>query len=550
MAAAGAGVIIPRTGFPAPPAALPGQEIRLAAYDRGRTSRACLRRYGWEVSAEPVFPPVSRLRRLWTVLDWTAAAVCAVIVFGVLTHAGIHTRLGMGLRAVTWPLVLVLALGLAFPVTIRHKAPVRALAIVLACCVILLVIGASLTAGPFLPLCLVLYVVATTCRRTVAIVGLAGALVLLVVQGTISHFTGVGPGDSVGAALVLVIVWTAGYAVQQRRTYLTHLRDRAASDAVTRERLRIARELHDVVAHSMTVVTVQAGFGEYVFDRQPAEARAALSAIQAVSREALGEMQRLLCVLRQPGTEPVPGNPADPPDPAGQEGRAGPEETAEAAQPARARIPRPAAPLAPAPGLASLDRLVQRIAGAGVTVTVERTGTVRALPAGLDLSAFRIVQEALTNVVKHSGADRGQVLLGYGPRDLLIEVTDHGPAVPAPVAAAAPAGAAAGLPAGGTALAAATIPAAGGQRAGHGIVGMRERVGLCGGEFSAAPRPGGGYVVRARLPLGPAGSGGLGAGAGPGVPESRCHGVKWRGVQESRRHGAKWRGVQGGRRHG
>ena len=312
MAAAGAGVIIPRTGFPAPPAALPGQEIRLAAYDRGRTSRACLRRYGWEVSAEPVSPPVSRLRRLWTVLDWTAAAVCAVIVFGVLTHAGIHTRLGMGLRAVTWPLVLVLALGLAFPVTIRHKAPVRALAIVLACCVILLVIGASLTAGPFLPLCLVLYVVATTCRRTVAIVGLAGALVLLVVQGTISHFTGVGPGDSVGAALVLVIVWTAGYAVQQRRTYLTHLRDRAASDAVTRERLRIARELHDVVAHSMTVVTVQAGFGEYVFDRQPAEARAALSAIQAVSREALGEMQRLLCVLRQPGTEPVPGNPADP----------------------------------------------------------------------------------------------------------------------------------------------------------------------------------------------------------------------------------------------
>ena len=316
------------------------------------------------------------------------------------------------------PAVLI-ALGLAFPVTIRRKAPVRALAIVLAGCVVLLVVGASLTRGPFLPLCLVLYVVATTCRRPVAVAGLAGALALLVVQGVISHFTGIGPGDAVGAALVLIIVWTVGYAVQQRRTYLAHLRDRAASDAVTRERLRIARELHDVVAHSMTVVTVQAGFGEYVFDSQPAEARAALGAIQAVSREALGELQRLLCVLRQPETDTASGAPAAPTGPVTAAAA-----TAEAAGhspdgPARARRARPEAPLAPAPGLASLDRLVQRTAGAGVTVTVERTGTVRALPAGLDLSAFRIVQEALTNVVKHSGADRCQVRLGYGPSDLL-----------------------------------------------------------------------------------------------------------------------------------
>ena len=98
---------------------------------------------------------------------------------------------------------------------------------------------------------------------------------------------------------MLTIVWMVGYLVQQRRTHMAAVRDRAASDAVTRERLRIARELHDVVAHSMTVVTVQAGFGEYVFDSQPDEARAALGAIQAVSREALGEMQRMLCVLRQ-----------------------------------------------------------------------------------------------------------------------------------------------------------------------------------------------------------------------------------------------------------
>jgi signal transduction histidine kinase len=470
------------------------------------------------VSAEPASPPFRRLGRLWTVLDWTAAAVCAVIIFGVLVHAGeAHPGFGVGRGVAAWPLVLLIALGLAFPVTIRRRAPLRALAIVLAGCVVLLVVGASLTAGPFVPLCLVLYVVATTCRRPVAVAGLAGALALLVVQGIISHFTGIGPGDSVGAALFLVIVWTVGYAVQQRRTYLAHLRDRAASDAVTRERLRIARELHDVVAHSMTVVTVQAGFGEYVFDSQPAEARAALGAIQAVSREALGEMQRLLCVLRQPETDSAPGAPAGV--------AAAAAATAEAAEhgpdpetgPARGHWPRPAAPLAPAPGLASLDRLVQRTAGAGVTVAVERTGSVRALPAGLDLSAFRIVQEALTNVVKHSGADRCQVRLDYRPSDLFIEVTDHGAAAPVAVGPAAAAGAArlngapvkaalaAGTgtigpgPIGAGPIGPGTIGTA--QRAGHGIVGMRERVSLCGGQFSAAPRPGGGFVVRARLPL-------------------------------------------------
>ena len=288
--------------------------------------------------------PFRRLRRLWTVLDWTAAAVCAVIVIGVLIHTG-HVRYGVSVRAATWPLVVLIALGLAFPVTIRRKAPIRALAIVLACCVVLLVVGASLTSGPILPLCLVLYVVATTCRRNLAVAGLAAALALLVLQGLLFRLTGFGPGDSVGGALFLIIVWTVGYAVQQRRTYLAHLRDRATSDAVTRERLRIARELHDVVAHSMTVVTVQAGFGEYVFDSQPAEARAALGAIQAVSREALGEMQRMLCVLRQQEADTAPADPAQPADPPADAGRP--------ARPGRRRRPgwrRAGQPASAAPG--------------------------------------------------------------------------------------------------------------------------------------------------------------------------------------------------------
>jgi signal transduction histidine kinase len=294
------------------------------------------------------------------------------------------------------------------------------------------------------------------------------------------HFNGQGSGNAIGAALVLTIFWMVGYLVQQRRTHMAHVRDRAATDAVTRERLRIARELHDVVAHSMTVVTVQAGFGEYVFDSQPDEARAALRAIQAVSREALGEMQRMLCVLRQTdgdiaadaeqaeaelaghesaatGTSTVTGPAAD-----------GTTVPVDRTRPARIR---PAAPLAPAPGLANLDRLVERTAGAGVTVTVERIGQPRGLPASLDLSAFRIVQEALTNVVRHAGGAAATVVLRFEPDALALEVVDAGNGAPT------------------------SSPAAG-----RGLVGVRERVQVLGGSLEVGPLAGGGFRVAARLP--------------------------------------------------
>jgi signal transduction histidine kinase len=294
------------------------------------------------------------------------------------------------------------------------------------------------------------------------------------------------------------------------------VRDRAASDAVTRERLRIARELHDVVAHSMTVVTVQAGFGEYVFDSQPDEARAALGAIQAVSREALGEMQRMLCVLRQTdgdiaaadaelaAQEPAAAGLPESEIPAALAGPATDGTSVPAGQ-LRAPRFRPAAPLAPAPGLANLDRLVERTAGAGVTVTVERIGEPRSLPASLDLSAFRIVQESLTNVVKHSGADRCHVVLEYSADSLLIEVTDPGAGVPtlaaAPTGVAAPARIAGVSVGTGAAVRPLARVSSGPDRAGHGILGMRERVSLCGGDLHALPRPDGGFVVRARLPF-------------------------------------------------
>jgi signal transduction histidine kinase len=477
------------------------------------------------VSGATGSPKRARLRRrFWSALDYLTAVICGVVVFGSLFHATVGSRSLLGvLSPREAPLAAVLAIALSVPVAIRRRVPVRALVIVLAACVATLAVGAEITRGPFLPLALVLFLVAATCRRGIALAGLGAALALLVVQGVVLDFDGQGPGDATAVALVLTITWMVGYLVQQRRTHMAAVRDRAASDAVTRERLRIARELHDVVAHSMTVVTVQAGFGEYVFDSQPDEARAALGAIQAVSREALGEMQRMLCVLRQTDGDIAAadaGLAAREPAAAGLAGN-GTLATGAAAgagtdgdsDPADLRAPgsRPPAPLAPAPGLANLDRLVERTAGAGVTVTVERIGEPCSLPASLDLSAFRIVQESLTNVVKHSGADRCHVVLEYGADSLLIEVTDPGAGVPS--LAAAPAGVAApariaGVPvgAGGPAGARAAVrpPArvgGGPERAGHGIIGMRERVSLCGGDLHALPRPGGGFVVRARLPL-------------------------------------------------
>jgi signal transduction histidine kinase len=434
-------------------------------------------------AASPGPPLTMRIRRThWVVLDYVVAAVCALIIFGTLFHGAALARLPVtGWHARDW-LPPVLAVCLSIPVAIRRREPVLALAVILAACAWVLVLRGEVTRGPVLPLAIVLYAVAAARSRRAALIALAASLALLTVQGVILSLTGRGAGNAVGAGLILIICWMIGYSVRQRRGYAARLQQQAMDNAITVERLRIARELHDVVAHSMTVVAVQAGFGEYVFDRQPAEARAALAAIQTVTSEALADMQRMLGALRQAG--------------GGMAGEAAPG-------PAGARAQAPAAaPLAPAPSLADLDRLVAGTAGAGVRVEVLRTGPARAIPAGIDLSAFRIVQEALTNVVKHSGADRCLVRIAYGAGQLHLEVTDPGqPPVPAPAAGArdpamagAPARAVAGP--GGTGTRAGLVPGAG-----HGIAGMRERVSLCGGEFAAGPLPGRGFRVTARFPL-------------------------------------------------
>jgi signal transduction histidine kinase len=399
--------------------------------------------------------------RAWTRLDWVLAAVCGVLVYGIMYRGRSVYVFPLSIWTVAWVPPL-LAIAVALPVGLRRRDPVGALILALTGCSVIVAVGGEINRGPFLALALVLFTVAASCKRRVAVAALIASLALLVIQGLVLSFGGRGSGPATGAALILIIAWMIGITAQQRRSYTARVREQVAATAVTEERLRIARELHDVVAHSMTVVAVQAGFGEYVFDHEPAQAREALGAIQHVTREALADMQRLLGVLRRDGTGQPDGGQA--PD----------------GRPANGQEPARRLQLAPAPGLADLERLVSTTAGAGVRVNVTRTGEHRDIPAGIDQSAFRIVQEALTNVVKHSGASSCRVSVGYEDTGLSVEITDAGGAAPGldrSLAAREPNG------------------------TGHGILGMRERVSLCGGEFTAGPLPERGFRVAARFPL-------------------------------------------------
>ena len=389
-----------------------------------------------------VRPPLTaRLRRShWIALDCLAAVPAALILAGT-TWAADH-------RAAHPVAGLLLATGLAslgaVPVALRRIRPMPALCAVLA---LYLLLGSRQPREAVViafPTAYVLYTVAVTYRRRVSASALAAALIVSI---TLSFVSGMPENTAVPIGLLLIVFWTFGSMARQRRAYASGLQQQAASQAVAEERLRIARELHDVVAHSMAVIAVQAGFGQYVIDSRPAQAREALGAIQGTSRDALDEMRRMLSVLRQADA------------PAGATGREGPQAAAEA-------------PLRPADGLADLDRLITRVGHAGVHVDLRITGEPVDVPASVDLSAFRIIQEALTNVVKHAATPDCQVRLDYREQELSLEILDEGDG---------------------------TVPP--GPGGGHGLIGMRERVLLCGGEFSAGSRPDRGFRVAATLPL-------------------------------------------------
>ncbi|MDQ2813463.1 MAG: sensor histidine kinase [Actinomycetota bacterium] len=460
--------------------------------------------------------------RHWTALDYVVGALCGVILFASIRHSVIAAMSGpfgaLPYRplALAWPLAVFLVFTAVFAVALRRRQPALMLGVLLAGSLVITALtgpeDAALTY--FLPVAYVLYLVAATYeRRRAAVRVLVAVFSTLVADAVLMSLTGGGNflhGGLVSVTLCVIIAWITGYVVRQRRRYAVRLQDEAASKAVAEERLRIARELHDVVAHSMSVIAVQAGYGQYVIDTQPADARNALGAIQATSREALDEMRRMLGALRQA-------------DQAGQHDVAA---QAAGGSPAVLRAPGQRAgdadcvPLFPAPGLADLDRLLSRTASAGVRVDVTRCGQPRELPASIDLSAYRIVQEALTNVVKHARTSSCQVLIGYGRDELILEVTDNGAGVPVMAGAGGHNGTLLYPGTGATWSAegssGAGVDSVGPDRnlpgrnglgrnglggSGHGIIGMRERVMLLGGDFSAVPRSGYGFQVVAHIPL-------------------------------------------------
>lgn len=253
---------------------------------------------------------------------------------------------------------------------------------------------------------------------------------------------------SPGVAMVLGggAVWLASNAIRDRQARAEMLEERAAQVereralelrvALADERARLARELHDVVAHSVSVMVVQAGAARMQLRRQPERAGEALLAVEASGREAIAELRRLLGLMTNDEQSPE---------------------------------------LAPQPGLDQLDRLVERVGQAGLPVVVRRVGTARALPPGLDLTAYRVIQEALTNALKYARGRPTEVLIELGDRELRLQIQNAGDAMDTDV-----------------------------DGAGRGLLGMRERVTLYGGHFDAGRQPDGGFAVRARLPLQPA----------------------------------------------
>ena len=341
------------------------------------------------------------------------------------------------------------------PLAIRRRAPL--LALVISSAGIFGHIAADFPEGS-LPLVVMFltYTVAAWSPQPRAVAGLAAVFATLALLG-LTDAPGLDTIGLVGNAATFGGVWAIGIAVRSRRE-TTEVRVREAEEranverqragrVLAEERLRIAQELHDVVAHSMSVIAVQAGVGAHMLESRPDQARAALDAISATSRGTLTEMRRLLGVLRDTDGERVH---------------------------------------TPTPRVADLPRLVDDVRAAGVPVTLDVSGSSGVVVhAGVELSAYRIVQEALTNVIKHAGATtRVDVTVRYLPGCLAVEVADDGR------------GAAAVAVRNGTRTDTDAVAS------GHGLLGMRERVELWGGDLSVGPVAGGGYRVKALLPYG------------------------------------------------
>lgn len=400
------------------------------------------------MSVNPRLPLLKRIPLgFWTAVAWCAATAYPLVEYVLMPPrreiSYSYPRDGMDAPGARLLLFLAAALVLA-GCALQSRRPLTAMALLVAGT------GASMAAWQqtetvptaYLPVTIALgFITARTSRRT-SLIAAALALGALFALWAPRELLDFGRDDGTASepyiALTAVVAWLIGNSVHQARVHAEALRSRAATQAVTAERLRIARELHDMVAHSIGVIALQAGAARRVIDTQPDGARDALTAIETTGRETLSGLRRMLGALRE--TEPG----------------------------------KPDAPLGPEPGLAAVGRLAETTTAAGVRVDVRWIGELRPLPPEIDMSAYRIIQEALTNVVRHASTASCSVSVDCRAEELSIEVIDggrgHG-----------------------------STPGNG-----YGLLGMRERVGLLHGDFSAAPRAEGGFRVAARLPV-PAG---------------------------------------------
>ncbi len=333
------------------------------------------------------------------------------------------------------PLAVPVSLLMTLPLAWRRRAPLAVVAIVMTALAPQTLLDSSVQPPqtPFLALVVAVYSVAAYTDRPRALLGGAISLAVILLSE---------PGDFIVAGPLYTGVWLAGRlfrdrqrlaaALQSRTEALEREQKETARLAIAEERARIARELHDVVAHSVSVMVVQAGAERLALDQAQESTRETLISIERTGRQALAEMRRLLGMLRKDDAELA---------------------------------------LAPLPSLDHLDSLVAHVREAGLPVELHVEGSRKTLPAGVDISAYRIVQEALTNALRHAGPARARVVVRYGEGEVEVEVSDDG---------------------------------RGSQQTnanGHGLVGMRERVALYGGELNTGLGEEGGYAVRARLPF-------------------------------------------------
>jgi signal transduction histidine kinase len=372
---------------------------------------------------------------LWERLRRNPWVVDVALVVGLVLFAAVWAK-----RTDSVSGAVPLAFAQALPLLLRRRFPVLTLALVIAATIPLTIHAHAL--NPLPPAFAFYSLAAHASRRTALLAGVAGLAALI---APVLYETDYGFTPFVFHLLVFPAAWVLGDNLRTRRAYYSALeekaerlereRDEQARRAVAEEQARIARELHDVLAHNVSVMVVQAAAARDVFDSRPARAREALRSIEQTGRSALEELRRLLGAVRTEDAE-----------------------------------------LEPQPGLSLLPELVEQVRSAGLAVDLRVDGRPQPLGAGLDLAAYRVVQEALTNTLKHAHASTADVRVVYHRSRVELVVADDG----------------VGATANGS-----------GSNGGHGLIGMRERVALYGGELETAPRPGGGFLVRASLPVEP-----------------------------------------------